>query len=464
MKSIRLSANRTSRIAYGSILIIILAASVNFGQSGGSYVITQSVLSNGGGESAAGMQVVTGTTGQNIAGAISSAGTYSVQGGFWQSSVVAPTGTISGTITYGNAIGNPAPPRFVKNVSVASTVGSPAVGPVITGTPGTYALTGFGAGSYTIKPTKPGGATTAITSNDAARVAQGVSSAIPFISQNQRFAADVSGNGGVSSNDAALIARFAAGLTGTGNAGVWKFFVTGAPSPLPTPPQTYNDSRTYASVSSNLTGEDFVGILVGEVSGNYNTSTHPRPARTVVGGQLSVVSQEGGGERLVRVTAQPFVTVAAKEIIIPVSVDGVVGKEIISYEFNLRYDPSVIKPGENPVDVTGTVSRGLMVVTNPVEPGLLRVVVYGAMPIEGDGVLLNLRFTAVGAVGSESPLSFERIMFNEGDPRNLCYGRAGRFVSGGPELSTLPGWPCVPDACFETWRSPICRSLGSLSR
>ena len=53
--------------------------------------------------------------------------------------------------------------------------GSPPVGPVITGTPGTYVLTGFGAGSYTIKPTKPGGVNGAITSNDAARVAQGVS-------------------------------------------------------------------------------------------------------------------------------------------------------------------------------------------------------------------------------------------------------------------------------------------------
>ena len=46
----------------------------------------------------------------------------------------------------------------------------------------------------------------------------------------------------------------------------------------------------------------------------------------------------------------------------------------------------------------------------------LRVVVYGAFPIDDDGVLLNLRFTAVGKAGSVSPLMFERIMFNEGEP------------------------------------------------
>ncbi len=77
----------------------------------------------------------------------------------------------------------------------------------------------------------------------------------------------------------------------------------------------------------------------------------------------------------------------------------------------------MIQPQTIAADLTGTVSRGLSVVTNATEPGLLRVVVYGAMPIDGDGVLLNLRFTAVGKVGSFSSLMFNRIMFNEGDPR-----------------------------------------------
>ena len=54
------------------------------------------------------------------------------------------------------------------------------------------------------------------------------------------------------------------------------------------------------------------------------------------------------------------------------------------------------------------------------EPGLLRVVVYGAYPIDTNGVLMNLRFTAVGAPGTVSPLTFERIMFNEGDPGTLA--------------------------------------------
>lgn len=399
--------------------------------TGGTYSLEQGVIANGGGQSSGTGYVVDGTLAQSLAGGPLMGSPYNLFSGFWEglsgptpTSTATPTNTptdtptatatntptpadtptISGVITYGNAIGNPVPPRFVKNVSLSSTAGSPAVGPVITGTPGTYLLMGFGAGSYTIKPAKPGGVNGAITSNDAARVAQGVSGSVPFVSLNQKFASDASGNGTVSSNDAALIARFAAGLTGTGNVGQWRFFTAnlpGAPTaPLPTPP--YNDSRTYASVASSLAGEDYVALLIGEASGNYNPATHPRPAN--------------GPERSIAVQLPQMVASTGKEITVPVSVQGAADKEIISYEFDLRYDASVIQPMKDPVDVSETASRGLSVVTNAKEPGLLRVVVYGPMPIDEDGVLLNLRFAAVGEVGSISPLSFERMIFNEGDP------------------------------------------------
>ena len=122
-------------------------------------------------------------------------------------------------------------------------------------------------------------------------------------------------------------------------------------------------------------------------------------------------------------------TPADYEVIVPVSVTGAANKGIISYEFDLRYDPSVLQPQANPVEIAGTVSRGLSVVSNATEPGLLRVVMYGPTPLDGTGVLLNLRFTAIGAPGSVSPLTWERFMLNEGDPRVTA-------VDGKVELST----------------------------
>ena len=122
-------------------------------------------------------------------------------------------------------------------------------------------------------------------------------------------------------------------------------------------------------------------------------------------------------EKSIGITIQEALKQSGDEIVVPIAVDRIADKGIIAYEFDLKYDPSVIQPQQNPVDVAATVSRGLVVVTNISEPGILRVVMYGIMPIEENGILLNLKFTAVGGVGSTSPLIWERIIFNEGEPQ-----------------------------------------------
>ncbi len=359
------------------------------------------------------------STGQNIY--IRARGYY--RGGYQNGSesiqesvrnVFIPGPTISGTITYRNAIGAPTP-RFVSNV-LLSGAGSPTV-MTTTAAPGpcagTYSLNGFGAGPYTVTPTKTGGVNGAISSFDAGRIALHVAGPPnPQLTATQLIVADVSNNGAVSSFDAGMIAKFVAGppysAPGIGQTATWRFMPV---------------KRNYASVTGNVTGEDFIALLMGEVSGNWtNTGARPADARR----QLAKGS---GPERGVAVEFPQIEAAVDKEIIVPINVEGIANKGIISYEFDLRYDQSVIQPLPSPVDVAGTASRGLLVVTNASEPGLLRVVVYGPMPIDSDGVLLNLRFTAVGEPGTVSPLTWERIMFNEGEPEVSA-------VDGLVELST----------------------------
>lgn len=309
--------------------------------------------------------------------------------------------TLEGTVRYGNAQGVPTPPRFVSNVTmttagqatVITTTGAP--GP----TAGQYVLNLFGPGPYTVTPSKPFAFDSAINSFDAARVAVHVSG-ISLLTGNALVAADVTGNSQIQSFDAAQIARYVANIPPFGQTGTWKFFtIPNIPFPIGTTPT----SRTYPTFDSSITGQDYTGLLIGDVSGNWQ-NTGARPVNN-------------GPVRGVTVNIPSLVTAADKEVVIPVSVQGAANKGIVSYEFELRYDPSVIQPLPDAVDVSGTVSRGLYVVTNAKEPGILRVVVYGPMPIDKDGVLLNLRFAAVGADGQVSALTFGRIMFNEGEPR-----------------------------------------------
>ncbi|MFN0279168.1 MAG: PQQ-dependent sugar dehydrogenase [Pyrinomonadaceae bacterium] len=314
-----------------------------------------------------------------------------------------PLASISGTVFYVNSS---SPPSYVSNVTI-SGAGSPNVS-TTTAAPGSsegdYSLTGFGAGSYTVTPTKIGG-DNGISSFDAARVAQHAAGFPPLLNANQLIAADASGSGGVSSFDAALIAQFVVSEVG-GESGTWKF-------------QPVN--RSYSSVTTNISGEDYNAVLVGEVTGNWN-NTGARPAPINYG----ILD---GPVRSIDISVPSTEISIGGEIVIPVGVQGIEDKGVISYEFDLRYDPLVIQPSPVAVDVDGTVSRGLSVAVNAAEPGLLRIAVFGAMPIDENGVLLNLRFTAVGLSGSSSALTFERLMFNEGDNRiTVTEGKA--VISG----------------------------------
>ena len=329
-----------------------------------------------------------------------------------------PPNSISGTITYGNAIGAPTP-RVVSNVLI-SGAGSPSVF-TTTGFPGgVYALSGFGAGSYTVSLSKSTGEN-GITSNDAARVAQHVAGTNVIISNNQKVTADVTGNDAITSQDAAKIAQYVSGLalTPPNFAGQWRFYVSPGPTfPVGASPTT----RTYSSVTSSLTSQDYVGLLLGDVTGNW-TNSGAKPAGAVPGGQSPAVSKKNeirrAPERGIAVEIPQVQAVVGQEFIIPVAIHGGSDKGIISYEFDLRYDPSVIEPQGDAIEVAGTASRGFSVVANVTAQGLLRVVVYGPMPIvaaEDNGVLLNLRFTALGRSGTISRLVWERLVFNEGEP------------------------------------------------
>ncbi len=382
------------------------------------------VAAFGGGLTLSGNFSLVDTAGQGFAGQTSIGGSYNFESGFWAipadgnasptdtptgsptnsptntstntptaTPTATPAGTITGTITYGNAI--PAATRFVSHVLMSGTGSVPVsvftdgVGP----TAGQYLLSGFGAGSYTVTPGKTGGVNGAIGSFDAARIAQhSAGPPNPQLTGNQLLVADVSGNGIISSFDAGQVAKFVAGppyaSPGIGSTGTWKF----------TPA-----SRSYPSVAPNITGEDYSALLMGDVTGNWaNTGARPVGSETALG---------------IAVNAPNMMTIVDSAFIIPVSVQGAVNKGIISYEFDLRYDPWVIQPRAEPIDVAGTLSRGLSAVANAEEPGLLRVVIYGPKPISDDGVLLNLRFTAVGAPGSASPLTWERLLLNEGSPQ-----------------------------------------------
>ena len=92
---------------FASITFCLLLSPIISAQSGGAFEITQSVISNGGGNSTGGSFDLNGTAAQALAGTNSTGGAFGVRGGFWQG-FFAPTATmavVSGRVSHSNGKG-----------------------------------------------------------------------------------------------------------------------------------------------------------------------------------------------------------------------------------------------------------------------------------------------------------------------------------------------------------------------
>src|SRR5262249_20253417 len=91
---------------------------------------------------------------------------------------------------------------------------------------------------------------------------------------------------------------------------------------------------------------------------------------------------------------------------------------------------------------SGTLSSTFTVGGNVTSPGVLQIAGYGTTPLSGSGTLAKIRFTAVGSVGSTTPLSFTAFQFNESGcvqvPGSGSVTVVGRSISGSVIYGTSP--------------------------
>jgi hypothetical protein len=330
-------------------------------------------------------------------------------------SVSVISGTIMGTVTYGNSL--PAATRHVPNTTI-DAAGSVNAS-VLTNLSGAYSISSLGAGSYTVTPSKSGEVNGAVSGMDAAQIAMWVVGTTT-LDATQQTVADVSGTGGVSSFDAALIARYVVSLPNAGSSGRWRFTPT---------------STTYPNVNVNRFG-NYTALLMGDVSGNWIDPLATRPALDT--------------EELkpVMIGAPELSALVNTEMVVPIEISDTTNKGILAYQFELRYDPTVLEPAANPADLADTISSGYQVTVNAAERGLLRVVVFGTQPLSGGGRLINLRFNAIGNPGSASDLIWENLSLNEGgfdirstNGRVLVTASPSNNASLGGRVMTAEGQP-----------------------
>jgi hypothetical protein len=223
-------------------------------------------------------------------------------------------------------------------------------------------------------------------SNDASLIAQYVVNATT-LSAAQLQAATVSGGATPTTFDAGLIARWIVCISDPINqSGQWKF-------------NPASVSHSGGVIGQNLI-ENYTAVLKGDVSGDWNPALPNRPA-----------PEDPNGVKL----SIPEATAQAGSIVtLPVSIGNLEGKGVTSYQFDVEYDPAVMRPVENAADLTGTRAETLTAYSNAPVPGLLKVVAFGALPVSGDGLYANLKFEVIGRAGASTPIAISGFHFNDG--------------------------------------------------
>lgn len=302
---------------------------------------------------------------------------------------------ITGNVTYNlERFAQPTVSQPVPLVTV-SALGPTPPAPSITDAAGDYTMDGFSFGSYNLSPAKPDkvcglGPFNGIGSNDATLIARYVV-LLDNMSTDQQEAAQVANLGFVNSLDASLVARFAVCIATPGSlVGQWRFKPLFSPAPGP--------------INTISGGDyDFFALLMGDVTGDWSPTGPLRPAppedpKLAVRASVPTANAETGSTAIV-----------------PLRMENLRGQGVGSYQFDITYDPKVVEPADIAAELTGTVGESLNVVSNSPEPGLLKVAVYGILPVTGDGIYANLRFTVIGEVGSTTPIKIAWIEFNDGE-------------------------------------------------
>ncbi|QTA84808.1 Immunoglobulin domain-containing protein [Desulfonema magnum] len=294
--------------------------------------------------------------------------------------VLPRTYAISGNVTYfSNAL--PVSDVLITLEGTNFYTGDPVTDTALTDKAGTYTFSDVVRGDYTITAFRDDEAVTeSLSATDASKIALSVLGK-QVLSEMQKKAADVTGNGSVTGLDASRLVRFTTGLipamSDNGKAASWQF----------------DTDSSELSPDSDMENLDFVAAITGDVSGNYSPGSSPGALRT---SRVSEVS----------------VTVTPGEILsVPVILEQETAMEGI--DIRISYDSDMLAPAD--VILAGGILEyeDYELTVNTDRDGEISLAIFAISDIfTGSGTVVTVNFDVIGPKGS-SVLEFVEFRCNE---------------------------------------------------
>lgn len=289
-----------------------------------------------------------------------------------------PVSSAAGSLTVAVAYDISGSVRHWKSNAPVSDVYLETVGDKIysstTNNSGAYSITNLPPSTYIVRPSKSS-ETQGITAYDASLVLQHTTGLIT-LTGSSAVAADVDSSGSINAMDAYYLLQKAVGLislpfNGTGT--VWKF----SPS-----------SKTYSNLSSHQASQDYVGILVGDVSGNWTS----QEAQAGAPSNFKVTEGSAASDR----------SLTASIVVNPKS------QNLHSLDVTLTYDSSK----GTPVSITpiGNAANWTLA-SNLNTPGVIGLSMASASPMATEGNMVSVKFNLLNS-HQEVSLKVQGVLLN----------------------------------------------------
>ena len=254
---------------------------------------------------------------------------------------------------------------------------------------GEYLFEDIPGGNYVSTPSKDedlGG----LSGMDASRIAR-YAAGLYSLDCLEMIAGDVSMNGEISGMDASRVARYAVGtITELNDDGIeWVF----TPEPIPDcadwPPIVYESTREYSPLNSDLTDEDFIGIRLGDVSGNWSPDSR------------AILSSESFESTEIEINTNSTLR-------IPIVIEEATAIEGI--DISIAFNKEVLHLSG--LTLGGILTENDYAVESNLKDG--KIVIYAQKElVSGAGVFAFIDFDVIGEVGSSSDIYLTKFDVNE---------------------------------------------------
>jgi len=176
-------------------------------------------------------------------------------------------------------------------------------------------------------------------------------------------------------------------------------------------------SRSYLPLASDRSGEDYVGILYGDVSGNWSPSgtkraessaeTDEPAAKAAQITPLAPTEIVRTGPAVISLRGWGGIQEPGETRTLLVSLQRADG--IVALDLDLDYDSSELSI----VDVRAVGLASSLLLASHDLGGSLRIAMYGTQPLRGSGEILAITVEARGHLGGRPPLRIKALA-NEG--------------------------------------------------